>query len=404
MRPRDGSVLCALLLVGPSGCITWFTDPMGHHAAFDDTQRQYTQYLRWGEIEKASAFVDPDAARGVPRSRRRPSRGCASPTSRSARSSITDDEREGHRHLRGLLARHVRRAQDPRGPEWYREDGSNRWLVRSDVGGLRQGVRGRAALAGARHAPTGERGWTPDAAFCRRRRAVVSRSRVALPGALRPRDHGAQRRRRPRGAAPRAPGRRRDRSRTCRARAATRCAARSRRTRMLSGTPVILVTGPDAPEDHALAIRAGADDVLAKPLSRVTLIHAVNRFLRSPVLRGLARVRSRDGRAHPPARRGRLGHGAQSLARRHLRRARARDLAEHRGRARVPAPRYAGAARSDRAGGVAPSGRAGRADGSRPPVPGARWRERAADRGLRLRAPARGAAEPPLAAAGMEAR
>jgi uncharacterized protein (TIGR02266 family) len=58
----------------------------------------------------------------------------------------------------------------------------------------------------------------------------------------------------------------------------------------ISGTPVILVTGPDAPEDHALAIRAGADDVLTKPLSRVTLIHAVNRFLRSPVLRGLARV------------------------------------------------------------------------------------------------------------------
>ena len=58
----------------------------------------------------------------------------------------------------------------------------------------------------------------------------------------------------------------------------------------LAATPVILVTGPDAPEDHALAIRAGADDVLAKPLSRLTLIHAVNRFLRSPVLRGLARV------------------------------------------------------------------------------------------------------------------
>ncbi len=58
-----------------------------------------------------------------------------------------------------------------------------------------------------------------------------------------------------------------------------------------ANTPVILVTGSDAPEDHALAIRAGADDVLAKPLTRVTLIHAVNRFLRSPVLRGLARVR-----------------------------------------------------------------------------------------------------------------
>jgi uncharacterized protein (TIGR02266 family) len=59
----------------------------------------------------------------------------------------------------------------------------------------------------------------------------------------------------------------------------------------LSGIPVILVTRSDAAEDRAVAIRAGADDVLAKPLSRVTLIHAVNRFLRSPLLRGLARVR-----------------------------------------------------------------------------------------------------------------
>jgi uncharacterized protein (TIGR02266 family) len=59
----------------------------------------------------------------------------------------------------------------------------------------------------------------------------------------------------------------------------------------LAGIPVILVTRNEAAEDRAVAIRAGADDVLAKPLSRVTLIHAVNRFLRSPLLRGLARVR-----------------------------------------------------------------------------------------------------------------
>jgi uncharacterized protein (TIGR02266 family) len=59
----------------------------------------------------------------------------------------------------------------------------------------------------------------------------------------------------------------------------------------LRSMPVVLVVGSDAAEDHARAIRAGADDVLAKPLSRVTLIHAVNRFLRSPMFRGLARVR-----------------------------------------------------------------------------------------------------------------
>jgi hypothetical protein len=60
MRTARGFLLCLLLLlVGPTGCITWFTDPMGYRAAFDLIQRQYTQAIRWGEIEKASTFVEP---------------------------------------------------------------------------------------------------------------------------------------------------------------------------------------------------------------------------------------------------------------------------------------------------------------------------------------------------------
>ena len=157
----------------------------------------------------------------------------------------------------------------------------------------------------------------------------------------------------------------------------------------LSATPVILVTGPDAPEDHALAIRAGADDVLAKPLSRVTLIHAVNRFLRSPVLRGLARVgletavriRLPDEDAWGTARN--LSRGGIFVELEHAISPRTEVELEFR------LPDAAGAARPDRPGGVAPPGSAGRADGPRPPVPGPRRRERPADRGLRLRAPAR---------------
>jgi uncharacterized protein (TIGR02266 family) len=37
-------------------------------------------------------------------------------------------------------------------------------------------------------------------------------------------------------------------------------------------------------------VKAGADDVVCKPISRVALIQAVNRFLRSARVRGLARV------------------------------------------------------------------------------------------------------------------
>jgi uncharacterized protein (TIGR02266 family) len=57
----------------------------------------------------------------------------------------------------------------------------------------------------------------------------------------------------------------------------------------LARTPVILVTGEGAGEDHALAVRSGADDIITKPVSRLALIQAVNRFLKLAV-RGLVRV------------------------------------------------------------------------------------------------------------------
>lgn len=54
--------------------------------------------------------------------------------------------------------------------------------------------------------------------------------------------------------------------------------------------PVILVTSGDEAQQRARAVRAGADDVIAKPISRIVLIQAVNRFLRGTGIRGLTRV------------------------------------------------------------------------------------------------------------------
>ncbi len=54
--------------------------------------------------------------------------------------------------------------------------------------------------------------------------------------------------------------------------------------------PVILVTSSDLADERARAVRAGADDVIAKPIHRISLIQAVNRFLRSGSVRGLLRV------------------------------------------------------------------------------------------------------------------
>jgi uncharacterized protein (TIGR02266 family) len=65
----------------------------------------------------------------------------------------------------------------------------------------------------------------------------------------------------------------------------------------LRDTPVILVTTSELAEERARAVRAGADDVIAKPITRIALIQAVNRFLRSQPARGLARIPV-EARAH----------------------------------------------------------------------------------------------------------
>jgi len=63
-----------------------------------------------------------------------------------------------------------------------------------------------------------------------------------------------------------------------------------KRSPSLAHIPVILVTAGDQPEQHAAAVRAGADDVLTKPLDRVSLLAAVRRLLDGPVVHGLPRV------------------------------------------------------------------------------------------------------------------
>lgn len=65
--------------------------------------------------------------------------------------------------------------------------------------------------------------------------------------------------------------------------------AQIKRDPALRGTPVIVVTGAGSSGEHERAVRAGADDVLEKPLSRVSLIRSVNHCLRL-ALYGLARV------------------------------------------------------------------------------------------------------------------
>jgi len=43
------------------GCLgTLASDPMGRKYSLENTQRQYTEAIRWGQFDQAAAFVDPE--------------------------------------------------------------------------------------------------------------------------------------------------------------------------------------------------------------------------------------------------------------------------------------------------------------------------------------------------------
>lgn len=57
--------------------------------------------------------------------------------------------------------------------------------------------------------------------------------------------------------------------------------------------PILMLLRADDPQDAARAVRAGANDMLCKPLSRGRLIEAVNHFMESGLAKGLPRVEVR---------------------------------------------------------------------------------------------------------------
>jgi len=132
MRSAKLLLPCVLLLLGASGCVTWFTDPMGYKADFDRTQRQYTNYLRWGEIERAGRFVDPEQRDAFMR---------LAPAFATMR--ITDYEigeisyESDHASVTVTYAgysldtfvEHTIREDQ----QWYRKDSTSGWKVRSDI-------------------------------------------------------------------------------------------------------------------------------------------------------------------------------------------------------------------------------------------------------------------------------
>ena len=64
-----------------------------------------------------------------------------------------------------------------------------------------------------------------------------------------------------------------------------------RRDPLLAYTPVVVVIGSQRPEDHSRSIRAGATDILTKPLARAALLESVTRLTRFEKPQGRPRIR-----------------------------------------------------------------------------------------------------------------
>jgi hypothetical protein len=58
MRLAIGTLLC-LAWLATLGCASSMFDLSNQQRALEEAQRKYTELVRWGEIESASAYVDP---------------------------------------------------------------------------------------------------------------------------------------------------------------------------------------------------------------------------------------------------------------------------------------------------------------------------------------------------------
>jgi hypothetical protein len=57
---RRVAALLGAALLGGLGCPAMVLDPLGRDEALRMTQREYTNRIRWGDIERAAEMVDPE--------------------------------------------------------------------------------------------------------------------------------------------------------------------------------------------------------------------------------------------------------------------------------------------------------------------------------------------------------
>ncbi len=134
---RHTAIALLSALVG-LGCGATFSDPLGRTNSLEAAQEDYTQLVRWGEIERASLYVDPEL-RDEYLKFGRTLEEIRITDYESGEFDINEDESEAsvvvtYRafSLTTAVDRALREEQ-----AWHREKG-NKWLVRSDLPRLLQ--------------------------------------------------------------------------------------------------------------------------------------------------------------------------------------------------------------------------------------------------------------------------
>ena len=125
----------AMVILAAIGCLGTFSNPSGKKNSLEDSQRRYTELVRWGEIERASAFVDPelqdaflDHTKAIQKIRFTDFES-GPPRFKDGNNSASVTVVYHAYSLSTLVEKQIRETQ-----EWYRESGpANEWRVRPDI-------------------------------------------------------------------------------------------------------------------------------------------------------------------------------------------------------------------------------------------------------------------------------
>jgi len=127
---------------GLSGCVSP-SDPLGREDALEEAQKRYTDFVRWGELEKAGMFVDPemrDEFLGLARQYE----ALRITDSETSEIVFGDDDATVTVTYKGYLMTTLVEHTAHEEQAWYRKEGlKNTWYVRPQLGAVLDTLRGR---------------------------------------------------------------------------------------------------------------------------------------------------------------------------------------------------------------------------------------------------------------------